>query len=205
MLFSLVISFPLLFTIQEAFKRREKSLEYLSAFKAGLEISIQSFHQAKKLSTAKKTEIEQRLLLLSRDLMAFLRTGMPEPSALVEQIQEIFRFMQINKREISFPINMRAYRYLESVYESTTYLISLRRHGTMVVIRGMTYVFMYVFPFFQAPVLYYLFGDMAPHWVIYFFAILSSLLLMVLYTIQRQLENPFGQNGLDNVILEDFL
>ena len=53
-LISIAIIFPLVFTIRSAFSRREKSLEYLSKFKAGLITIDHCFQENKKLDTEKK-------------------------------------------------------------------------------------------------------------------------------------------------------
>ena len=53
-LFGLIISFPLVFSLQSAFKRRERALEYLAVFKAGCLAVEESFRMSKKLSNPKK-------------------------------------------------------------------------------------------------------------------------------------------------------
>ena len=56
MLFGLAVAFPVHFSIQAAFKRREKALEYFSAFKGGLMTLYYSVQLATDLTSEKKLE-----------------------------------------------------------------------------------------------------------------------------------------------------
>src|SRR5688572_19648062 len=56
MLFGLAVGFPLHFSIQAAFKRREKALEYFSLFKGGLMALYYSIQVAEDLPVEKKVE-----------------------------------------------------------------------------------------------------------------------------------------------------
>jgi len=53
-LISIAIIFPLVFTIRSAFRGREKALEYLSSFKAGLITVRNCFQENRKLDAEKK-------------------------------------------------------------------------------------------------------------------------------------------------------
>jgi hypothetical protein len=200
-----VISFPLYFSIQAAFKRREKALEYLSVFMAGMQASVQGFYLAKKLSAESGIEIKNILENLSRDSLMFLRTGMPKPHLLYSRFEEVFFFMQLHKSEISSSVNMRILRHLENSYQAVTYLISLTNHRTMIAVRKITYFFIMIFPMIETPALYNVFGKTAPEWTIYALSALSSFLLISFYTMQEQIENPFDQDGIDDIHMDDFL
>lgn len=54
LLFSLVVVFPLHFSLQAAFKRRDRALEYFSLFKAGAMALHNSFLVSEDLSIEKK-------------------------------------------------------------------------------------------------------------------------------------------------------
>ena len=203
-LFSLVISFPLLFSIQEAFKRREKALEYLSSFKAAMQATLQSFYLVKKIKAADNAEIRNLLEDLSSSVLLYLECRNPDSVKLYEKFQDVFLFMFIHRSEISTSVNMRISRHLENAYTSVVYLVSLTTHGTMIVVRRISYIFINLFPIIQAPVLFEVFGRSFPIWVIYLISLLSSLLLIVFYTIQEQMENPFDQIGLDDIRLTEF-
>ena len=60
-LISIAIIFPLVFTIRSAFRRREKALEFLSFFKAGLITVDCCFQEIKKLDATKKKEIQNQI------------------------------------------------------------------------------------------------------------------------------------------------
>ena len=56
-LISLAIIFPLVFAIRGAFKRREKSLQFLSLFRSSLKTLFYFFNCNSKLTDSKKEEI----------------------------------------------------------------------------------------------------------------------------------------------------
>src|SRR5688572_8767970 len=60
-LFGLAIAFPLAFSLQAAFKRREKALEYFGRFKAGTIALHYSFRISEDLSPEKQNEIQNTL------------------------------------------------------------------------------------------------------------------------------------------------
>jgi hypothetical protein len=204
-LYSLVISFPLYFSIQAAFKRREKALEYLSMFRAGMQVSEQAFYQAKKLSAEASLEIKNTLEGLSRDVMMYLSTGRPESPLLYNRFEEVFLFMQVHKSDISTSVNMRILRHLERTYQAMVYLVSLTNHRTMIAVRKISYCFIMLFPVIEAPALYSIFGKEGHEWITYLLSALSSFLLISFYTMQEQIENPFDRDGIDDIHLDDFL
>ena len=73
MLFGLIISFPLVFSLQAAFKRREKALEYLGLFKAALSAVEESFRMSKKLSDPNKLEVHQLMVRASEEFLIYLK------------------------------------------------------------------------------------------------------------------------------------
>ena len=204
LLFTLIISFPLFFTIQEAFTRRERGLEYLSSFRASIEVTFQAFYHIKKLSDESRIEIHKRLKAIPTALLSYLRLRQSSPQQFYERMNDAFLFMQEHRQEISTSSTLRIFRHMEHAYESGLSLISLSRHGTVVGIRSMALLGVIFFPLMEAPILFGIFEKTFPVWVVYALCGLSSFVLIIFYTIQRQIENPFDQIGLDDILLDDF-
>ena len=101
--------------------------------------------------------------------------------------------------------------------------IAIKAHRTPYSIRAYCVLFIYVFPFFYAPTLIkniqYQEGVVADMLsdtittlgtnnytiIIYTLNVIVSFFLITLYNIQEQIENPFDQDGLDDIILENYL
>jgi len=203
-LFGLAIAFPLGFSIQSAFKRREKALEYLSLFKAGLLAIHYSFHCSKKLGGHQKHDVRTILTEISDKLLNQLRSFDGDMKHMQNEFEKIFAFMEKNREDISGRIVIRVVRYMEHVADGAGYLLSLVQHRTMAGLRLYAIMFITFFVTFHGPSLYYRIDQSLPLWVVYVSAALSSLLLITLYNFQQLIENPFDQKGSDDVKLDEF-
>src|SRR6188472_1533916 len=68
LLFGLCVVFPLHFSMQAAFKRRDKALEYFSLFKAGSMALHYSFHVSEDLAIEKKQRASGLLKMMANQL-----------------------------------------------------------------------------------------------------------------------------------------
>src|ERR1700681_122975 len=66
-----IIAFPISFTMREAFRRREKALEYISLFKASLQ-SLSYCFECSDLTAEKKLQIRNILTDTSSGLLQYL-------------------------------------------------------------------------------------------------------------------------------------
>ena len=71
-LMSIAIIFPLVFTIRGAFRRREKALEHLSLFRAGLKTIENLIYFSQKISDADKLEAQEKIHALDQLLYQLL-------------------------------------------------------------------------------------------------------------------------------------
>jgi len=203
LLLNLAITFPLSFSIQAAFRRRERALEFLSLFKSSLCTVHQSFQFEKKLPSRQKEEARKMLQRVADDMIGWLS----RPDGSVEKINtdmdRVFFFISDNKGQLSRSVIQRVIRYMKDVYRGGQYLVSMSRHKTVQGLRMYCIVFIYLYSLVNAPVLLHHVGFEAS-WLVYIICFISSLLLITLYNIQEQMENPFDQSGLDDIILQDF-
>jgi len=204
MLFGLIISFPLVFSLQSAFKRRERALEYCSDLRAGLVAVKESFQKSKKLSEPKQIAVNQLITLAFDEFTMYLKTGNSTQKIVHENFTRITAFGITNQEEVSSKVIFRVSRYMKDVNKSVSYLMSLKTHRTIVGIRILSYVFITIFPVVQASFLLNTFGEHLPQAIIYFIAFVTSMSLSALLVIQKQLEDPFDQDGLDDIKLDEF-
>ena len=204
LLFSLVVVFPLHFSLQAAFKRREKALEYFSRFKAGSMAVHYSLQTSGDLPDEQKTEARNLLKQMATTLIGQLEGYQSEYSAMQSRLNDIMAFAERYREQLSKRNVLRVIRYLKDVTESSTYLISLVRHRTMRGIRFYSTLFILLFPLIQAPIVHHYFGSALPSWTIYIACGLGSLILITLDNFQKLIEYPFDPRGMDNIVLRDF-
>lgn len=203
-LFGLAIAFPLGTSIQTAFKRREKALEYLSLFKAGMSAIHYSLQSSGKLDPAKKLEAITMLSDAADRLLHQLKVSDGTMLDFQQEAGKIMFFMETNRNNISSRTFTRVIRYMKDSLDGASYLLSLTRHRTMPGLRFYSLFFINVFAILNAPMLVYELGQQLPEWTIYLASSFGSILLITLYNFQEQIEFPFDQKGADDIKLDDF-
>jgi hypothetical protein len=205
MLFGLIISFPLVFSLQSSFRRRDRALEFLSLFKAALNVVYRSIARSKKMPEEKRLEARKLLNNAADQLVACLRDDKATPRQVYDAFDEVFYFVESQGKMVAGSGATRVIRYMRDVYESGAFLLSLKRHRTIIALRMFSFIFINLFPFMQAAVLNQTMGDEVPTYVIYSASLVTAFVLITMYNIQVQLEYPFDQIGLDDIHLEDFV
>jgi hypothetical protein len=203
-LLGLAIAFPLGNSIQMAFKRREKALEYLALFKSGLLAIHYSFQISTKLAPEKKVEGVQLLNDVADKLIHQLKTSNGDVSLFRAETDKVTQFMDRNREEINKRILIRAVRYLKDSLDGAIYLLSLTTHRTMIGLRVLALTFINLFAAFHPPMLVFQLRDQMPQGVIYVVCMLGPLLLITLYNFQAHIEYPFDQKGVDDIKLDEF-
>jgi hypothetical protein len=204
MLFGLIVSFPLVFSLQSAFKRRERALEYLSIFTAGLRSISEAFLQCKKLSSTNQEKIQCILSELNAGLFSYLRSGHGDPNVTLSEFGIVSTFMINYREEVGSKVMFRIGRLMNDVYNSAAFLIAVKMHRTVKGVRILSYIFVTAFPIVQATFLIEVFNGLVNDQIIYFVSIVTSLVLSTLLLLQKHLEDPFDQDGPDDIQFEVF-
>jgi len=205
LLFGLCVVFPLHFSMQAAFKRRDKALEYFSLFKGASMALHYSFQISEDLLAEKKTEARRLLKGVAAQLIGQLENRTLGYEPVQRRLDDMFAFIENNREEISKRNVLRTIRYLKDVTESSVYLISLIRHRTMIGLRFYTILFIIIFPLVQAPIVLFRLDGIVPDWGIYIFLALTSTILVTLSNFQTLIEYPFDKKGADNIHVRDFM
>jgi len=203
-LLGVAIAFPLATSIQMAFKRREKALEYLALFKSGLLAIHYSFQMSKKLDAEKKAESTAILNGLCEKLLHLLKTSDGDMSNVQAETDKVMQFIQRNRDEISARILIRVIRYLKDALDGATYLVSLTTHRTILGLRLLAIFVIILFSAFHPPMMVYQLKDQLPVWTVYLTCVLGPVLLITLYNFQAHIEYPFDQKGADDIKLDEF-
>jgi hypothetical protein len=206
-LISIAIIFPLVFTIRSAFRRREKALEYLSRFKAGLITVDNCFQENKKIDPDKKSEIQGIIRNISICMIDYLGPKTCSQEKMNEEVQKVFGFIKQNNEQIGNGTAIKIFRFMKDVHEGIGNIVAVNNHRTPISIRAYCLIFIYMYPVIYTPALYNKLHDgisLNESWIVYILSAISTFILISLYNVQDQMENPFDQRGLDDIRLNDF-
>jgi hypothetical protein len=204
-LLSIAILFPLVFSIRGSFRRRENALEFLSEFKTGLTLCLYSIDRSDKTSEELKQEFREIIYSISDKLIAYINGNNMNMNEVHEQIQKVPDFLRDNKEVIGNNTGTRIIRYMKEVNDGAECTMAVKNHRTPVSLRAYCLVFIYFFPFIHGSNLIARINvDEDLMWVVYLVNCIISFVLITIYNIQEHLEDPFDQDGLDDIKTEDF-
>lgn len=222
-LISVAVIFPLVFTLGSAFQRREKALEHLGRAKGALTAIMYCFSFANKIDENEKEKIYQETKNVKTELIAYLFSDSHDKEKLNSSISKIQEFVMLHRDALGRGLSLKVYRLMRDVIMGVENAISIKAHRTPMSIRAYCKLFIYVFPFFYAPTLIknIEFQDMMVQEIInspsipfmdnpfaiivYGLNAIISFFLITLFNIQEQIENPFDQDGLDDIKLENYI
>ncbi len=198
-LMSIAIIFPLVFTIRGAFRRREKALEHLSRFKAGLKTVENYMLYSSQLNEEGKNQAVENIKKINHSLYLHLTTLSEDTSDLDASINHLIEFIKNNGELIPKGCKEKIFRFLRDVIESSDNLVAIHAHRTPISLKAYCLIFIYIFPVIYTPTIINKIGVDNPSWLTFFIVMLSEFILISLYNIQDQMEYPFDDEGLDDI------
>ena len=201
---SIAVLFPLVFTIREAFRRRQLAIRVLSALKAAISAFYFGLENNTKIPLEEKAQIHALMRELSDRFTQSLKdpahAGMDEVRGL---IRNIYAVSTPGNKAISTSASLKMMRVIQDIQENIESLNGIKTHGTPVSLRAYLLLSLYVLPFIFTPNLVYNLHD-DPRWLIYLLNTINGFVLISLYNLQDLLEDPFDQMGLDDIKLTEF-
>jgi len=204
-LIGIAIVFPIVFSINAAYRRREEALRAFASLKAH---AVALFYAHRDWVPNNSSEHQKRIKELIKSLMKSIRKSFisdAEKEADFQQIYKVFsqmsdsmeklRAAQVSGSEIS-----RANQYLRSIIIEYERMRNIFVYRTPTALRAYSQVFLNAFPILFAPY----FADLSDkHFFSLGFLVAAfySLVLVSLDNIQEELENPFDEVGVDDVDL----
>ena len=198
-LMSIAIIFPLVFTIRGAFRRREKALEHLSRFKAGLKTVENYMLYSSQLNEEGKNQAVENIKKINHSLYLHLTTLSEDTSDLDASINHLIEFIKNNGEFIPKGCKEKIFRFLRDVIESSDNLVAIHAHRTPISLKAYCLIFIYIFPVIYTPTIINKIGVDNPSWLTFFIVMLSEFILISLYNIQDKMEYPFDDEGLDDI------
>lgn len=198
-----IIAFPISFAMREAFRRRERAIEYLSQFKASLYSIFYSF-ETSKLEREKKLEVKAIISDTSNALMRYLSEKSGNYLTIQQASGRLFIFIQDNEEYLKGSFSLKILLFFSKVNESIEFLIATKRHKTPWAVRLIIILGIYMFVAFYPASLLNRMGFNLALWYVFVMTFFKALILVCLYNIQSFLEDPFNKVGGDEIKLDNF-
>jgi len=204
-LIAIAIIFPVVFSINAAYRRREEALASFASLKANavaLYLAQRDWNgdEARARTDQMRDLVAELLEALSSTLAskAGFSQGLAEvfgPVSRMSRLIEQMRAAGATAADVS-----RANQYLRGIMVDVERMGHIRLYRTPSSLRGYSQVFLNLFPILYAPY----FADLSLQYfggLGYWLAALYGLVLVGLDNIQEDLENPFDRVGADDVDL----
>jgi len=203
-LIGMAVVFPLVFSINTAYKRRELALKHYANLKGnGRAIFFASRDWIEKPDPIKKKELKNALGELFFEINKYLHTK--EKSKSESLVLTAFRKMSLaikDFRSQGMPSGevSRSNQYLSKMLISFEELKHIDQYRTPLTLRAYSKVFISLIPIIYGPYFAYVTIDKGLE-MAFIMPIFFSLILVSLDNIQEHLENPFDQVGEDDVTI----
>ena len=203
-LIGVALVFPVVFSIDSAYKRRENALMQLGDFKNHL-LSIylasrdwispeqKTFQEEIKKELVGTYEALRNLFTNRHKDVVDLENELFEQVSKVSYLVQDFRKHGLQVGEVS-----RVSQYVSKISGAIEAMKVVLHYRTPVTLRAYSTIFMYSFPILYAPYFAFQAQDYY-HGLIYMMPIMYSFVLISLDNIQNHLENPFDQIGEDDI------
>jgi len=206
-LIGVAIIFPIVFSINAAYRRREEALRYFASLKAH---SVAIFYAHRDWVPSNDNKHRERIIGIINSLLINIKdyflAADEERSEKLNNVYKVFSDISKsheNLRENNVPANevSRANQYLRSIIIEFERMKNILRYRTPISLRSYSHVFLNSFPILFGPYFAHLTTKSFPV-MGYIIAILYSLVLVSLDNIQEDLENPYDAVGEDDVNLD---
>ena len=209
---SITVIFPMVFSINSAYQRRERALESLGQLKAYLNAILLGIKDWRPERASSRSLDDQALLIakhLLQDLSDYLggRTSKISPKHVIK----LSSFINNEGRESGIvpPEISRLNHFVALVMDASNGLCLIKEYRTPLTLKAFSTLFVFALPVLYAPH----FARLAESYtfgLVYILPLLFSLVLVSLSNIQDELEDPFDNVGEDDIrvdissILEGF-
>ncbi len=206
-LISIAIVFPIVFSIDSAYKRREHALQFYADLKAH---AISLYLGIKEWSDELDEEIPKKYKQQISELFKLISsTFMMKPDDAKKVELEIYSrlsalsngLIHVKNKGVEAGLISRLHQYVSKMIVAYGIVRNVFYYRTPVALRAYSKVFIYLFPVIYGPYAASTYDDYS-YGIAYVIAALYSIILICLDNLQEDLENPFDQIGKDDVNFE---
>ena len=199
---SIAIVFPLVFSITSAYQRRQDAITLYLEFRNKI-IDLTNIFYA--VDNVKEKEYKQLFDLL-QEVQLMLNTYLIENNSensfdkIREKRKEILLFIDSHKKLFNEREKDSLIRVKNELFLSAEKIRGIKIHGTPISLKKYCLLFIYFSPFLynsQSTLNDFDLGLFNP--IPLLFSMMISFVLMTLYNVQDYIENPFDQEGLDDL------
>ncbi len=203
-LIGLAVVFPIVFSINGAYKRREVVLDQYGILKAhgrAIYFASRDWVGDDDAASAEKVKtIMHELLRGCRELFQSDEAGFEaREEAVYAKFSELSLFIKdFRRRGLATGEVSRSNQYMSKMVVAFEKLKHIHQYRTPRTLRAYSKVFIYILPVLYGPYFAQVAEGKAT-WLAYILPCLLSIILVSLDNIQEHLENPFDQKGEDDV------
>jgi len=203
-LIGIAIVFPIVFSIGEAYKRRETALEQYGIIKA-LGRALYFFSRDWPEKKSKEGDVQITEILTS--LMINMRKFFKEKREGKEEVEIYTIFSKLSsfiektkKRGVTSSEISRANQYLSKIIIAFERMKHIYQYRTPVTLRLHSKIFIFLLPILYGPYFAFIAQDLSIG-LTYIIPVFLTVVLVSLDNIQDKLENPFDNIGSDDVMI----
>jgi predicted membrane chloride channel (bestrophin family) len=206
-LIGIAVVFPIVFSINSAYQRRENALHQLSTLKShGLTLFFacrdwpihDNMHHANQV----KALMEDVLQAVRDFFLATDEEALDREKVVFTKFSEISKVINgLRKHQVTGSEITRLHAYLGSMVMAFDSMKNIYYYRTPITLRAYSKGFIYSFPILYGPYFAFAFDEYAPG-LAYIVPILYSFILVSLDNIQEHLENPYDQIGEDDIKID---
>ena len=206
-LVSVAIVFPVVFSIDSAYKRRENALKHLADFK-GHAVAI--YFAMKDWCSDKDHDLPQRTKTLIENMIRTIRIMFQEDQSAEQAHEaEIYRMftqlsgytMELRSHGVQSGEISRISQYVSKMIIAFDNMKIVHHYRTPITLRAYSKVFIYIFPIIYGPYFANTVKTYSPS-LEYVMPVLYSFILVSLDNIQDHLEHPFDEVGEDDIRID---
>ena len=202
------VIFPIVFSLNGAYTRREEALKHYAEIKANLRslyIALTKWHgDAGKNQKYEFAKVVAQPLFSMRGLLTGLRENSSKNEPIVfEDFEALAKCLEKRCREKSFQGGEvgSAYNFLNSAMSEFEKLKHIYEYRTPRSLQAFSDVFITVLPLLYGPVFANLEDDISNKFFLYIVPALFAFILSSLDNIQAHLEDPFDGIGVDDLVI----
>jgi len=203
-LVALAIVFPVVFSIDSAYKRRERALGYLAEFKGHCVAIYQAsrdwidndkpeFREQVKSNLIKIYYSVRQLFMSKEEHQLELEKEIYQEISTLNSLLQDFRRHGLQAGEVS-----RVSQYVSKISIALENMKTIYHYRTPITLRAYSKVFIYSFPILYGPYFVYA-SEGYTAGLEYLMPVLFSFILVSLDNIQVHLEDPYDQVGEDDI------
>tara|TARA_Y200000002_G_scaffold285154_1_gene239154 strand:+ start:140 stop:907 length:768 start_codon:yes stop_codon:yes gene_type:complete len=205
---SIAIVFPLVFSITSAYQKRQDALSEFNSFRNKLIELSNLFHAVDGINKKNYSSFFKTLLSLQDNLILVLTDNSSNNMDHIRsKRKEIFYTLTQYKKLYNEREKDSIIRVKNELFESVEKLNTLKIHSTPISLRVYCLVFIYLSPLvYNSNILASFVNNNFLELVVsLFFSVIIGFILMALYNIQEYIEDPFDQQGLDDLKFDKML